>query len=139
MSTGTASPTLASVSTQDPNHFKSTVAIGWSQTYDRAVIESQMQTLIDQLGGLSDVIKPGDSVAIKPNLTGGTASQRVPGYKPEDSIVTPSAVVRALVKQVKAAGAKAIFIVEAVGEVLLSFWRSWKGFKGCAPALEARQ
>lgn len=111
-----ASPTIAPAVTQEPVEFKSTVAIGRAQTYDRAAIESQVQALIDQLGGLGDVVKPGDSVAIKPNLTGGTSSQRVPGFKPEDSFVTHPEVVRALVKQVKAAGAKEIFIVEAVYE-----------------------
>jgi uncharacterized protein (DUF362 family) len=92
------------------------VAIAQVQTYDRAAIESQIQILIDQLGGLGDVVKPGDSVAIKPNLTGGTSSARVPGIRPEESFVTHPEVVRALVKQVKAAGAKEIFIVESVYE-----------------------
>jgi hypothetical protein len=88
---------------------KPAVAIGQARTYDRATIESQVQKLIDQLGGLGDVVKPGDTVAIKPNLTGGTSSQRVPGVRPEDSFVTHPEVVRALVKQVKGAGAKQIF------------------------------
>jgi uncharacterized protein (DUF362 family) len=95
---------------------KPSVAIGQVRTYDRVAIESQMQALIDQLGGLGDIVKSGDSVAIKTNLTGGTSSARVPGIRPEESFVTHPEVVRALVKQVKAAGAKDIFIVEAVYE-----------------------
>ena len=92
------------------------VAIGRVRAYDRADIESQVQAMIDQLGGLGDVVKPGDRVAIKTNLTGGTSSARLPGLSAEESFVTHPEVVRALVKQVKAAGAKEIFIVEAVYE-----------------------
>jgi len=100
-----------------PSLPRSSVAIGRAKTYDRAAIESQMQTLIDQLGGLSDVVKPGDSVAIKTNLTGGVNSGRLNGVSPEESFVTHPEVVRALVKQVKSAGAKEVFIVEAVYEL----------------------
>ena len=109
-------PEQAMPSATQPSANKPAVAIGQAQTYDRAAIERQVQELIDQLGGLGDVVKPGDTVAIKPNLTGGTSSQQVPGVRPEDSFVTHPEVVRALVKQVKAAGAKEIFIVESVYE-----------------------
>jgi len=110
-----AAHSATQVATQ-PAVNKPSVAIAQARTYERSTIESQLQTLIDQLGGLGDVVKPGDTVAIKPNLTGGTSSQRVPGVTPEDSFVTHPEVVRALVKQVKAAGAKEIFIVESVYE-----------------------
>lgn len=110
-----ATPSATQAATQPPTNNPS-VAIGQVRTYDRTAIESQLQALMDQLGGLGDVVKPGDSVAIKPNLTGGTSSARLPGIRPEESFVTHPEVVRALVKQVKAAGAKDIFIVEAVYE-----------------------
>jgi len=106
-----------------PSASKYSVAISRAQTYDRTTIESQMQTLIDQLGGLGDVVKPGDSVAIKTNLTGGVYSGRLSGVTAEESFVTHPEVVRALVKQVKAAGAKEIFIVEAVYE-----WESYSAW-----------
>jgi uncharacterized protein (DUF362 family) len=86
------------------------------QTYDRAAVEKQVQTLIEQLGGLGDVVKPGDSVAIKPNLTGGVSSAPVPGYSAIESFITHPEVVHALIKQVQAAGAKEIYIVESVYE-----------------------
>ena len=113
---GCAPEQAASTATQIPGPSKQAVAIGQVRTYDREAIESQVQALIDQLGGLGDVVKPGDSVAIKPNLTGGTSSARVPGVSAEESFVTHPEVVRALVKQVKAAGAKEIFLVESVYE-----------------------
>jgi uncharacterized protein (DUF362 family) len=99
---------------------KSSVAIGRAQTYDRVAIEKQVQTMIDQLGGLGDVVKPGDSVAIKPNLTGGISSGLLMGLPAIETFITHPEVVRALVKQVQAAGAKEIFIVESVYE-----WESY--------------
>ena len=99
------------------------VAIGQSATYDRAALERQVQELIDQLGGLSDVVKRGDSVAIKTNLTGGIYSGTLPGVAPIESFVTHPEVVRALVKQVQAAGAKEVFIVEAVDD--WATYRQW--------------
>jgi uncharacterized protein (DUF362 family) len=92
------------------------VAIGRVQTYDRAAVEKQVQTLIEQLGGLGDVVKPGDSVAVKPNLTGGVKTGLLAGYSAIESFITHPEVVRALIKQVQAAGAKEIFIVESVYE-----------------------
>ncbi len=115
-------PQATAVTTPPPSSASKTpVAISRVQTYDRATIEKQLQIMIDQLGGLGDVVKPGDSVAIKPNLTGGVNSGRLNSISPEESFVTHPEVVRALVKQVKAAGAKEIFIVEAVYE-----WASFK-------------
>ncbi|MEI7844701.1 MAG: DUF362 domain-containing protein [Chloroflexota bacterium] len=116
----TPSPTSAPVATQTPSPSKTPVAISRVQTYDRATIEKQLAILIDQLGGLGDVVKPGDSVAIKPNLTGGVYSGLLKGYTAVESFITHPEVVRALVKQVQAAGAKEIFIVEAVYE-----WESY--------------
>lgn len=96
------------------------VAIGQVKTYDRNAVTSQLQTMLDKLGGLGDVVKPGDSVAIKVNLTGGTSSGRMGNREPIETFVTHPEVVRALVEQVQRAGAKEIFIVEAVYE-----WESY--------------
>lgn len=114
-------PASLEAPTSAPSTSKFPVAIGQVQTYERAEIENQLQTLIDQLGGLGDVVKPGDTVAIKPNLTGGVYSGVLQGYAPVDSFITHPEVVRALVKQVQAAGAKEVFIVEAVYE-----WESYQ-------------
>jgi len=128
-----AVPTSAPIITNTPGSISKTpVAIARVQSYDRETIEKQMQTMIDQLGGLGDVVKPGDSVAIKPNLTGGIYSGRYKNLAAEDTFVTHPEVVRALVKQVQAAGAKEIFIVEAVYE-----WESYTvwGYKELADDL----
>jgi uncharacterized protein (DUF362 family) len=97
------------------------VAIGKAKTYERTVIERQLAQMIDQLGGLGDVVKPGDHVAIKVNLTGGVRQAPLPGVTAIESYVTHPEVARALIKQVQAAGAKEIFIVESVYE-----WASYK-------------
>lgn len=96
------------------------VAIGQVKTYDRAAIERELERMLEKLGGLGDVVKPGDTVAIKTNLTGGTSSGRMGNREPTETFVTHPEVVRALVKQVQRAGAKEIFIVEAVYE-----WESY--------------
>ena len=112
----TAGPTPSSGQSTTPVPKAPVVAIGRVQTYDPAAVAKQVQTLIEQLGGLGDVVKPGDSVAIKPNLTGGVSSAAVPGYSAIESFITHPEVVRALIKQVQAAGAKEIYIVESVYE-----------------------
>lgn len=114
-----ASPTPAP--NASPPAVTAQVAIGQVRSYDRAAVEAQLQVLIDQLGGLGEVVRPGARVAIKPNLTGGVKSGRLAGLAPEETFVTHPEVVRALVKQVQAAGAKEVFIVEAVYE-----WESYR-------------
>ncbi len=107
----TAAPTAAPTVVPKPR-----VAIGRASDYTRSTIENQVAALIDQVGGLGDVVKPGDSVAIKVNLTGGVTSGTLNGLKPEETYVTHPEVARALVRQVQAAGAKEVFIVEAAYE-----------------------
>jgi uncharacterized protein (DUF362 family) len=77
-------------------------------------VHQQVQTLLDGLGGLDDVISPGDRVAIKPNLTGGTGAIPLPGVPAIESFVTHPALVRALGELLLDAGAGELFIVEAV-------------------------
>lgn len=96
------------------------VAIGKVKTYDRKDVQDLLDNMITKLGGLGDVVKPGDSVAIKPNLTGGTHSGRWINQAPIETFVTHPEVIRALVNQVRRAGAKEIYIVEAVYE-----WESY--------------
>ena len=97
------------------------VAVSQTRMYDRDTIESQVRELIEGLGGLGDVVTPGDSVGIKTNLTGGVEFGSLPRVEPIDSFVTHPEVVRALAKAVKAAGASEIFILEAVYE-----WESYR-------------
>jgi uncharacterized protein (DUF362 family) len=113
-------PTTSPVASS-PGKLSTQVAVNQVRSYDRETIETQVRDLIENLGGLSDVVKSGDSVAIKTNLTGGVESGTLRGVEPVDSFVTHPEVVRALVNAVKAAGAGEIFIVEAVYE-----WESYR-------------
>lgn len=56
------------------------VAITQNDNYTRSVIKQKVQHLFDSLGGISDIVKAGDKVAIKINLTGDQARRRVPSW-----------------------------------------------------------
>jgi uncharacterized protein (DUF362 family) len=94
----------------------SQVAIVGAKSYDRALIRQRVRDVLDRIGGLGDVISAGDRVAIKVNLTGGTSVKPLPGVLAVDSYVTHPEVVRALGELVRDAGAREIYIVEAVYE-----------------------
>jgi uncharacterized protein (DUF362 family) len=93
------------------------VAIGQAVSYDPKLVRQQVEAVFDGLGGLEDVVKAGDRVAIKVNLTGGVrgASPSVVANAPE-TYVTHPAVARAVGELLRDAGAKEIYIVEAVWE-----------------------
>lgn len=111
------------------------VAIAQAQDYNEETLDNRIAQLLDQLGGLGDIVSSGDAVALKVNLTGGTKSGAIPGYTAMDTFVTHPLVVKSLIKQVQAAGAKEIFIVEAVYE-----WDSYKlwGYEEIAEATQAK-
>jgi uncharacterized protein (DUF362 family) len=77
-------------------------------------VRQQVQALLDGLGGLGDVVSPGDRVAIKVNLTGGVGFQPPAGLSATESYMTHPEIVRALGELLLDAGAGELFIVEAV-------------------------
>jgi uncharacterized protein (DUF362 family) len=93
-----------------------------------------VRDVLDGIGGLSDVISAGDRVAIKVNLTGGTSVRPLAGVSAVESYITHPEVVRALGERLRDAGARELFIVEAVYE-----WASYAlwGYKEVAEALDA--
>jgi uncharacterized protein (DUF362 family) len=100
---------------------KAQVAIAQAKTYDPKVLYEKIRDMLNSLGGLGDIVRPGARVAIKTNLTGGTywegKAQGLPGV---ETFVTHPEVVRALGKLVLDAGAKELYIVEGVYE-----WESY--------------
>ena len=54
----------------NPNYLTQ-VAITQATTYDRTLIKTKVQHLFDSIGGIGDVVKAGNKVGIKINLTGG--------------------------------------------------------------------
>ncbi|GAB4538802.1 MAG: hypothetical protein Kow0063_26990 [Anaerolineae bacterium] len=90
--------------------------------------------MLDGLGGLGDVVRPGDRVAIKPNLTGGTGVTPLPGVPPVESFVTHPEVVRALSEALRDAGAGQLYIVEGLYDQ--GTYAAW-GYQEVADALGA--
>ncbi len=109
-----AATTEAAVAQSAPTGLSSQVAIATAQDYDRTRIYNAIRDMLDNLGGFGDVVRPGDRVAIKTNLTGGLGNNAPAGLTPMQSFVTHPEVVRALGALVLDAGAAEVFIVEAV-------------------------
>lgn len=89
------------------------VALATARSYDRNVVRRAVQDMLDNLGGLGDVIRPGDRVAIKTNLTGGVHWEQQLSVPATESYVTHPEVIRALGEAVLDAGARELVIVEA--------------------------
>lgn len=101
---------------QTANGEKPVVAITKANSYDRKLIRNQVQDLLDNLGGVDDVLAHGTRVAIKVNLTGGTSVTPLPGIPEIESYLTHPEIVRALIELLRDAGAKDLYVVEAVYE-----------------------
>jgi uncharacterized protein (DUF362 family) len=112
----TEATTVAPTQVTEPISSSSRVAIGKANAYDRNLIRNTVRDMLDSLGGLADVVRSGDRVAIKTNLTGGTGSARNSRFDPLDAYLTHPEVVRALAELTMDAGAREVFIVEAVYE-----------------------
>lgn len=113
---------------------ESRVAIARATTYDRKLIREHVETMLDGLGGLGDVISNGDRVAIKTNLTGGTGVRPLAGVSAIESYITHPEIVRALGELARDAGAREILIVEAIYD-----WGSYQlwGYEEVAESLDA--
>jgi uncharacterized protein (DUF362 family) len=90
------------------------VAIGRAATYQPNLVHEQVRSMLDDLGGLGDVVRPGDRVALKVNLTSGMHFSPPAGLSATESYVTHPEIVRALGEAMLDAGAGELFIVEAV-------------------------
>jgi uncharacterized protein (DUF362 family) len=102
------------ISTNLPGPLTSTVVIVKAETYNRKLVRQQVQAVLDAIGGIEDIIKPGDSVAIKINLTGGTWDTSPHSVPRTESYWTHPEVVRALGELLRDAGAKKLYIVEGI-------------------------
>ncbi|MGC9467458.1 MAG: DUF362 domain-containing protein [Anaerolineae bacterium] len=106
--------TAEPAATATPAGLANRVAIGKAGSYDPQLIYITLRDMLDDIGGLGDIVRPGDRVALKTNLTGGLGNQGPAGLTAMESFVTHPEVVRALGKLVLDAGAAQLFIVEAV-------------------------
>ncbi|RQW04343.1 hypothetical protein EH222_11285, partial [candidate division KSB1 bacterium] len=95
----------------------SAVAVGEVKIYDFNTLKTKMIDMLDKLGGLGDLIKSGDTVGMKINLTGGTGQadnwQRDTGVNAVDSYWTHPQIVNVVGQLAKDAGASKIVILES--------------------------
>ncbi len=111
--TATAAPTGVPNATPTPPAL-ARVAIAQAASYEPALVRRQVQALLDGIGGLAGIVHPGDRVAIKVNLSGGSYYGPPAGVSETESYMTHPEVVRALAELVRDAGAREIAIVEAL-------------------------
>ncbi len=82
------------------------VALVECKTYDQEKVDKAVEKAFDLLGGIDKFVKAGQMVALKLNLV-----QKAP---PKDAVTTHPAVVLAVAKQIKKAGADC-FLVDSAG------------------------
>jgi uncharacterized protein (DUF362 family) len=109
-----ASPASSTLVPSQPVSPATTVAIVKAKNYDRKLVRQQVQAALDTIGGVGDFIRPGDSVAIKVNLTGGTWCPLTDNVPRVESYWTHPEVARALGELLRDAGAKKLYIVEGI-------------------------
>lgn len=90
------------------------VAIGESTNYDLQGIADQLHAMFEGLGGIGSIIRRGDKVVIKVNLTGGVdlSTSMFPIVAASDYMTHP-AVVQAFGMLARDAGAQELYIVES--------------------------
>ncbi len=113
---------------------KASVAIGRLDSYDPKALRQALESLLDGIGGLGDVIRPGARVAVKVNLTGGAWWETQINRTASEYYVTHPQVVGALCELLRDAGASKISIVEGVYEP--ESWTVW-GYDVMAKAVGA--
>lgn len=99
--------------------FLTKVGITQADNYDRILIKQKVQHLFESIGGISDVVKAGDKVAIKINLTGGSGSamsSKLNGKLITEAMWTHPEVLRAVTELIIDSGVSAndIYFVEAI-------------------------
>ncbi len=129
----TANPTRVPTAEPEPL-FRSRVGIAQVDSYDPALLREKLEALLDGIGGLGDVVRPGDRVAIKVNLTGGSGFGSPGGVHPTESYVTHPEVVRVLGELLWDAGAGEIYVIEGLFEP--ESYVQW-GYEDMAEALGA--
>lgn len=77
---------------------KSTVSLIRANSYDLKELRASLETLLEPLGGMAAIVKPGDRVLLKPNL--------LTGSRPTKECVTRPELVSCVAQMVKAVGGK---------------------------------
>ena len=103
------------------------VATASISSYDESQLTRAVQNSLENLGGISDIIKQGDKVGIKINLTGGSPQAikylDSTGLLPGDTYWTNPVLLKVVGQILKDAGAGDIYILEAIYD-----WESVNNF-----------
>jgi uncharacterized protein (DUF362 family) len=97
-----------------PGEFLAKVAVAPADSYNRTTIKQAVQDMFEAIGGIGDIVKSGDKVGIKINLTGGIGGylDEIP-KPPYELYLTHPEIVRAVGELMLDAGASKIYIVES--------------------------
>ena len=104
------------------------VAATLADIYDQTIIRERIEHLFESFGGISDIISPGDKVAIKINLTGGmncADHENLQGVDVREAAWTHPEVLRAVGELLIDSGVSGndIYIIEAIWDM-----NSYAGF-----------
>lgn len=112
---------LAQLGAATPNS-TATVATASVSSYEEAMLQEAVEQSLTNIGGLADIIKPGDAVGIKINLTGGSDKaiefQGSSGLHPGDSYWTNPTFLKVVGQAIKDAGAGKLYVLEALHDWL---------------------
>lgn len=96
-------------------------------SYEAAEVSAAVRRSFELLGGVSTVVQPGQKVLVKPNLLAGTP--------PERAVTTHPAVVAAVVKVLREAGAE-VWVGDSPGGVEWKVTKRALEVSGIGPAAE---
>lgn len=114
--------------------YRSLVAVGRADSYNLSGLRKTLLTMLDGLGGLTDLISPGARVAIKPNLTGGTWGDANLPVPATELFATHPLLVQALAELLIDAGASQVRIMDGLGDAAI--FSAW-GYRDAARSLGA--
>ncbi len=133
--TSTRVATLTSKPVTPTSVPRAAVALRRVKTYDANTLRTEWRAIVDSLGGLNHLVKPGATAGVKVNLTGGP-SMDAPGKPPApEYFVTHPAVAGVICEWLKDAGAGTIYIVDGIADE--TAWQKW-GYTDMARPLGAK-
>ncbi len=102
--------------------YSAQVAATLTDTYDQTLVKNRVEHLFESIGGINDIISPGDKVAIKINLTGGSDTvghENLQGVDIREAVWTHPAVLQAVGELLIDSGINGndIYIVEAIWDM----------------------
>ena len=95
---------------------KATVAIGRASTYEPRLLRQEIEQMVDGMGGLNDLVKPGARIGIKVNLTGDSRWNGEGKPLATEFFVTHPAVVGVLGELLLDMGAGKLVIMDGIAD-----------------------